>query len=78
MKSYSRIHSFITEMCILIRKSPSESYSGIEGILNRLEKERNIIFGVGLRDKGGNSLISKDDVQHGSDQEVATDEVSPH
>lgn len=34
------------------RGSLSEDNSGIEGILSRLEIERDITFGVGLRGKG--------------------------
>ncbi|PKI55991.1 hypothetical protein CRG98_023619, partial [Punica granatum] len=56
-------------------ESSIESNSGIEGILSRLEKERNITFGVGLRDKGGNDLISINDVKDGSDQGMPTDET---
>lgn len=66
----------MSEMCIVIRKSPSESNSGVEGILNRLEKERNITFGIGLRDKGGEGQITMDDIQHGSHQGMPVDEVS--
>jgi len=44
--------------------------SGIEGILNRLEKERNSTLGLGLREKedrvsSGNSEV-KDDNRHRS------------
>lgn len=64
------------EMYILIRVSQAESISGIEGILSRLEKERNIAFGVGLRDKGCNDLISMEEVQNRSYQGMPTDDVS--
>lgn len=66
----------MSEMCIFIRKSPSESSSGVEGILNRLEKERNIAFGIGLRDKGGEGQITMDDIQHGNHLGMPVDEVS--
>ncbi|KAK4763701.1 hypothetical protein SAY87_013139 [Trapa incisa] len=56
-------------------ESPSVNNSGIEGILSRLEKERNITFGVDLRDKGDNNPMLKDGVQHGSHRELAFDEI---
>lgn len=37
-----------------------EDDSGIEGILNRLEKERNTNFGFGLREKGNTACVQSD------------------
>lgn len=48
--------------------------SGIEGILNRLEKQRNLTFGVGLKAKGNDAQFptnrGKDDWQPGTLQDT--------
>ncbi|KAJ4823259.1 hypothetical protein Tsubulata_042383 [Turnera subulata] len=45
-------------------EAAAEDESGIEGILNRLEKERNASFGFGLRDKRNRSHLHSDDHTH--------------
>jgi len=52
------------------RETATEDESGIEGILNRLEKQRNLTFGVGLKEKGNGAQFpinrGKDDWQPGT------------
>ncbi|KAE8023336.1 hypothetical protein FH972_009044 [Carpinus fangiana] len=56
-------------------ETATEDESGIEGILNRLEKQRNLTFGVGLKAKGNDSKFptkcGKDDWQPGTLQDTA-------
>lgn len=46
------------------RETAEEYESGIEGILNRLEKQRNMTFGIKLKQKGNDIRLESD---HGKD-----------
>lgn len=43
------------------RETGAENDTGVEGILRRLEEERNIIFGNGLSDKRNLAILLTDD-----------------
>ncbi|XP_050237668.1 protein PTST homolog 2, chloroplastic [Mercurialis annua] len=45
-------------------EAEAEDVSGIEGILNRLEKERNLNFGFGLNERGGSTHVQSDGIAH--------------
>ncbi|XP_012091962.1 protein PTST homolog 2, chloroplastic isoform X2 [Jatropha curcas] len=47
-------------------ETAAENDSGIEGILSRLEKERNISFGFGLQERTGDTGVQSNDVSHNS------------
>ena len=53
------------DLCNLHREMAAGDESGIEGILNRLERQRNLSFGFDLRSKGNGtsfpSIHAKDD-----------------
>lgn len=50
---------------VLNREMLGEEDSGIEGILNRLERDRNLSFGINLRENvHGTHASSKDDGDH--------------
>lgn len=53
------------------RLSAEVDSAGIEGILSRLEKERNITFGVGLRINGSHGNVP----YHGVDDRLSQDSV---
>lgn len=42
----------------MLRELEAEDETGIEGILSRLEKQRNITFGIGLRENGDSTGLS--------------------
>ncbi|XP_048235253.1 protein PTST homolog 2, chloroplastic isoform X2 [Ricinus communis] len=46
-------------------ETEAEDDSGIEGILSRLEKERNMNFGFGLSETGGSTHVQVKDFAHG-------------
>ncbi|XP_027361317.1 protein PTST homolog 2, chloroplastic [Abrus precatorius] len=52
--------------------------SGIEGILNRLEKQRNSSFGLGLREKEGNVSFENNEDKDEWDHRATADAVAAH
>ena len=59
-----------------LREAATADDSGIEGILSRLEKERNINFGFALRDKENTTQLQsdheKDDWLAGTSKDVVS------
>lgn len=60
----------------LVREQAIEDDSGIEGILNRLEKERNTNFGFGLREKGNTACVQSDGRKDDQHVETSKEEVN--
>lgn len=62
----------MNEIILLVRDSAAEGLTGIEGILNRLEKDRNLTLGINLRSNGHKSNASSEtDRNHTHLQSIA-------
>lgn len=56
--------------------APTEVDTGIEGILNRLEKQRNLTLGFVLKDKEDSICLQNNDKKYDWCPETSTDAVS--
>lgn len=63
-------------LCVCREAATTEVDTGIEGILNRLEKQRNLTLGFVLRDKEVSTGDASNDNKHDWSHETSTDAVS--
>lgn len=64
-------------ICFLCREmETTEDEIGVEGILSRLQKQRNLTFGLGLGDKEHSTFLPSSDGKEDWHPKLSTDLVS--